>query len=92
MSLNAPALARYEIANALTKKAAAASLIDEAMREAWKVLDELPIAYHELRFRSKHYGARGGNDSRMNAATSSAESSNACRVLSSWSNISCLSQ
>jgi predicted nucleic acid-binding protein len=48
-SLNAPALARYEIANALTKKAAAGSFSEEATREAWDVLDELPIVYHALR-------------------------------------------
>ncbi len=48
-AVNAPALARYEIANALAKKAAAGSLSDDAMREAWDVLNELPIVYHALR-------------------------------------------
>jgi predicted nucleic acid-binding protein len=48
-AVNAPALARYEIANALAKKAAAGSLSDDAMQEAWGVLDELPIVYHALR-------------------------------------------
>jgi predicted nucleic acid-binding protein len=48
-TLNAPALARYEIANALAKKAATGSLSEEEMREAWDVLEELPIVYHALR-------------------------------------------
>lgn len=48
-SLNAPVLAPYEIANALAKKAAAGSLDDDAVREAWDVLDELPVLYHALR-------------------------------------------
>ncbi len=47
--MNAPALAHYEIANALAKKAAAGSLSDDAMQEAWDVLNELPIVYHGLR-------------------------------------------
>lgn len=46
--LNAPVLARYEIANALTKQAAAGNLGDEAIDEAWEILDELPIVYHPL--------------------------------------------
>lgn len=46
--LNAPALARYEIANALTKQAAAGNLSHEAIDEAWAILDELPIVYHSL--------------------------------------------
>jgi predicted nucleic acid-binding protein len=46
--LNAPALARYEIANALAKQAAAGNLGDEAIDEAWAILDELPIVYHPL--------------------------------------------
>jgi predicted nucleic acid-binding protein len=48
-AVNAPALARYEMANALAKKAAAGILSDDAMQEAWDVLDELPIVYHALR-------------------------------------------
>lgn len=47
--LNAPALARYEIANALAKQAAAGNLGDEAIDEAWEILDDLPIVYHPLR-------------------------------------------
>jgi predicted nucleic acid-binding protein len=46
--LNAPALARYEIANALAKQAAAGNLGDEAIDEAWEILDDLPIVYHPL--------------------------------------------
>jgi predicted nucleic acid-binding protein len=46
--LNAPALARYEIANALAKQAAAGNLCDEAIDEAWEILDDLPIVYHPL--------------------------------------------
>jgi predicted nucleic acid-binding protein len=46
--LNAPELARYEIANALAKKAANGELDDDAIREAWDVLDDLPIVYHPL--------------------------------------------
>jgi predicted nucleic acid-binding protein len=47
-ALNAPVLARYEIANALAKQAAAGNLSDEAIDEAWAILDELPIVYHPL--------------------------------------------
>jgi predicted nucleic acid-binding protein len=47
--MNAPALARYEVANALTKKTAAGSISEDETREAWDVLDELPIVYHALR-------------------------------------------
>jgi predicted nucleic acid-binding protein len=46
--LNAPALARYEIANALAKQAAIGNLGEEAIGEAWAILDELPIIYHPL--------------------------------------------
>jgi predicted nucleic acid-binding protein len=46
--LNAPALARYEIANALAKQAAAGNLRDEAIDEAWAILEDLPIIYHPL--------------------------------------------
>lgn len=46
--LNAPALARYEIANALAKQAAAGNLGDETIDEAWDILDDLPIVYHPL--------------------------------------------
>jgi predicted nucleic acid-binding protein len=46
--LSAPALARYEIANALAKQAAAGNLRDGAIDEAWEILDDLPIVYHPL--------------------------------------------
>ena len=48
IELNAPALARYEIANALAKQAASGDLGEEAIDEAWDILDELPIVYHPL--------------------------------------------
>lgn len=40
--------ARYEIANALAKQAAAGNLRNEAIDEAWEILDDLPIIYHPL--------------------------------------------
>jgi predicted nucleic acid-binding protein len=46
--VNAPALARYEIANALTKKAAAGNLTNDETQEAWDVVEELPIIYYAL--------------------------------------------
>lgn len=49
VELNAPALARYEIANALAKQAAAGNLGDKAIDEAWEILDDLPVIYHPLR-------------------------------------------
>jgi predicted nucleic acid-binding protein len=49
VELNAPALAHYEIANALAKQAAAGNLRDEAIDEAWEILDDLPVIYHPLR-------------------------------------------
>lgn len=48
IKLNAPALAHYEIANALAKQAASGDLGKEAIEEAWDILDELPIIYHPL--------------------------------------------
>lgn len=47
--MNAPALARYEIADALAKQATAGYLSDEAIDEVWDILDELPVVYHPLR-------------------------------------------
>lgn len=35
--------------HALAKQAAAGNLSDEAIDEAWDILDELPIVYHPLR-------------------------------------------
>jgi predicted nucleic acid-binding protein len=48
VSLHAPILARYEIANAFTKKLASGVLSDDALDEAWTIIDELPITYHPL--------------------------------------------
>jgi predicted nucleic acid-binding protein len=46
--LHSPMLARYEIINAFVKKAAKGTLSDDALDEAWTVIDELPISYHAL--------------------------------------------
>jgi predicted nucleic acid-binding protein len=48
VSLHAPILARYEVANAFTKKLASGALNDDALDEAWAVIDQLPITYHPL--------------------------------------------
>jgi predicted nucleic acid-binding protein len=48
VSLHAPILARYEVANAFTKKLASGALDDDALDEAWTVIDQLPITYHPL--------------------------------------------
>lgn len=47
-ALNTPILARYEVANAFTKKLANGTLGNGALDEAWSVIDELPITYHPL--------------------------------------------
>ena len=46
--LHSPILARYEIINAFVKKAAKGTLSDDALDEAWTVIDELPISYHAI--------------------------------------------
>lgn len=46
--LHAPALARYEIANVLTRQHAAGRLSTEDIKSGWEALEELPIAYHAL--------------------------------------------
>jgi predicted nucleic acid-binding protein len=48
VSLHAPILARYEVANAFTKKLASGALNDDALDEAWILIDQLPITYHPL--------------------------------------------
>lgn len=53
VSLHAPILARYEVANAFTKKLANGALNDDALDEAWTVIDELPITYHPLQDATK---------------------------------------
>jgi predicted nucleic acid-binding protein len=46
--LHAPALARYEIANVLTRQLAAGQLSKEDIKNGWQALEELPITYHAL--------------------------------------------
>jgi len=46
--IHAPALARYEIANALARQVADGRLSREDVAEAWPALEQLPIAYHVL--------------------------------------------
>lgn len=46
--LHAPALARYEIANVLTRHHAAGRLSTADVKSGWQALEELPIAYHAL--------------------------------------------
>jgi predicted nucleic acid-binding protein len=48
IDLHAPELARYEIANALTRLIAANAFPSERVEEAWNYLVILPIAYHAL--------------------------------------------
>jgi predicted nucleic acid-binding protein len=46
--LHAPALARYEVANVLTRQHAAGRLSKEDIKSGWQALEELPITYHAL--------------------------------------------
>jgi predicted nucleic acid-binding protein len=46
--IHAPALARYEIANALARQVADRRLSREDVAEAWPALEQLPISYHVL--------------------------------------------
>jgi predicted nucleic acid-binding protein len=46
--LHAPALARYEIANVLTRQLATGQLSKEDVASGWQALEELPITYHTL--------------------------------------------
>jgi predicted nucleic acid-binding protein len=46
--LHAPALARYEIANALTRKASAGEVEQDDIPAVWAELEALPIEYHSL--------------------------------------------
>jgi predicted nucleic acid-binding protein len=46
--IHAPALARYEIANALARQVADRRLSREDVAEAWLALEQLPISYHVL--------------------------------------------
>jgi predicted nucleic acid-binding protein len=46
--IHAPALARYEIANALARQLATGQLSRDEMTTGWQALEELPIIYHAL--------------------------------------------
>ncbi|HEV3323674.1 MAG TPA: type II toxin-antitoxin system VapC family toxin [Solirubrobacteraceae bacterium] len=46
--IHAPALARYEVANVLTRQLATGLLSREDMKTGWQALEELPIIYHAL--------------------------------------------
>ena len=46
--IHAPALARYEVANALVRQMATGGLSREDVADAWKALEGLPITYHML--------------------------------------------
>ncbi|MGI9106958.1 MAG: type II toxin-antitoxin system VapC family toxin [Pyrinomonadaceae bacterium] len=46
VDLHAPALARYEVANALTRLIVAKAFPADKVEEAWANLSVLPIAYH----------------------------------------------
>jgi predicted nucleic acid-binding protein len=46
--IHAPALARYEIANALARQVAHGQLSFEDVAEGWRALEQLPIVYHAL--------------------------------------------
>jgi predicted nucleic acid-binding protein len=48
VDLHAPELARYEIANALTRLIVANAFPSERVEEAWNYLLILPITYHAL--------------------------------------------
>ena len=46
VDLHAPALARYEVANALTRLIVAKAFPADKVKEAWANLSVLPITYH----------------------------------------------
>ncbi len=46
--IHAPALARYEVANVLTRQLATGRLSKDDMKRGWQALEELPIIYHAL--------------------------------------------
>jgi predicted nucleic acid-binding protein len=48
VELHAPELARYEIANALTRKVSHGEVQDDDLPAVWAELDALPIVYHPL--------------------------------------------
>ena len=46
VSLHAPALAPYEVANALTRSIAAGTFLRSELEAAWELFSSLPITYH----------------------------------------------
>lgn len=48
VELHAPALARYEIANALTRKTSMGEVEQDDLPAVWAELEAMPIAYHPL--------------------------------------------
>lgn len=48
LDLHAPALARYEVANAFTRLIVASAFPAERVDDAWSKLSVLPIMYHPL--------------------------------------------
>lgn len=46
--LHAPALARYEIANAPMRKTSMGEVEQDDLAEVWAELEAMPIAYHPL--------------------------------------------
>ena len=48
IELHAPSLARYEIANALTRKTAHGEIAEEDLASVWAEFDALPIHYDAL--------------------------------------------
>ena len=49
VELHAPALARYEIANALTRKTSMGEIEQDDLAAVWAELEAMPITYHPLR-------------------------------------------
>jgi predicted nucleic acid-binding protein len=47
--INAPALARYEFANALTRLIAGGAFPAESVEDAWNNVSILPIIYHDMK-------------------------------------------
>ncbi|HIK11720.1 MAG TPA: type II toxin-antitoxin system VapC family toxin [Oscillatoriaceae cyanobacterium M33_DOE_052] len=48
IGIHAPVLAYYEIANALTRLVAAGSYSQDRLPDAWALIADLPITYHEF--------------------------------------------
>jgi predicted nucleic acid-binding protein len=48
VELHAPALARYEVANVLTRKTSMGEIEQDDLPALWAELEAMPIAYHPL--------------------------------------------